>query len=388
MRLGTLAVKNVWRNRLRTTLTVLGVAIAILVFVALRTVLTAWTSAADASAKDRIASRHKITFVMTLPIHYVEKIRSTPGITTVTWMNWFGGKDPNHETEFFATLATDPKSMLEVYDEIVVPEAQKQAWFANRRGALVGDVLARKLGWKVGDRITLSGTIFPGDWEFTVEGIYEATRRSVDRSTFWFHWEYLNEQVDPRAKDQVGWIVSRIDDPGKSALLSKEIDKMFDDSDIQTLTMSERALNTSFMGMFSAILKAIDLMSLIILAIMGLILANTIAMGVRERTHEYGVLRAIGFRPSHIARFILGESVAVGFIGGVVGLGLAYPVVELLFGRMLEENVGAWFPYFRIAGTTMIAAVVLSMALGAVAGAIPAYRAAKLNVVDSLRRVG
>ena len=388
MRLGTLAVKNIWRNRLRTVLTIIAVALAVVFFVGLRTVLTAWNSAADASSKDRIATRHKITFIMTLPTHYVEKIRNTPGVTQASWMNWFGGKDPNHETEFFATLATDPKSMLEVYDEIVVPEDQKQAWIANRRGALVGDVLAKKLGWKVGDRVTLAGTIFPGDWEFTIDGIYEATRRSVDRSTFWFHWDYLNEQVDPRLKDEVGWIVSRIDDPSKSAEITKTIDKMFDDADVQTLTMSERALNTSFMGMFSAVLTAIDIVSLIILAIMGLILGNTIAMGVRERTHEYGVLRAIGFRPPHIAQFVVGESMFIGLLGGLLGLLIAYPLVELLFGRWLEETAGSFFPYFRIANGTMIAALVLSMALGAVAAAIPAYRAARLDVVDSLRRVG
>lgn len=388
MRLGTLAVKNVWRNKLRTVLTILAVAIAVVFFIGLRTVLTAWNTAADASSKDRIATRHKITFIMTLPVYYVEKIRNTPGVTGATWMNWFGGRDPNHETEFFATLATDPKSMLEVYDEIVVPAEQKQAWIDNRRGALVGDVLARKLGWKVGDRVTLRGMIFPGDWEFTIEGIYETTRRSMDRSTFWFHWEYLNETVDPRAKDQVGWIVSRIDDAGMSATLSKAIDEMFDTADVQTLTMSERALNTSFLGMFSAILTVIDIVSLIILAIMALILGNTIAMGVRERTHEYGVLRAVGFRPPHIARFVVGESVAVGLLGGILGIAIAYPVVELLIGRMLEENLGSFFPYFRIASGTMVAALLLSMGLGAIAAAIPAYRAAKLDVVDSLRRVG
>lgn len=388
MRLSTLAVKNVWRNKLRTVLTILAVAIAILLFVTLRTVISAWTSAIDASAKDRIATRHKITFIMTLPVKYVEDIRQIPGVEQATWMNWFGGKDPNRENEFFATIAVDKDSFLDVYDEIIVPPDQAEAWKQNRRGALVGDVLARKLGWNVGDTVTIRGTIFPGNWEFEIEGIYEAKRRSVDRSSFWFHWDYLNESQSGPTKDQIGWIVSRIDDPAKSADISAAIDAKFDERDVQTITMSERAMQASFMGMFSAVLTAIDLMSLVILGIMLLILANTIAMGVRERTSEYGVLRAIGFRPPHIAQFIVAESTFVGLIGGLIGLGLAYPLVEMGLGRFLEENMGGMFPYFRIANATVIAAIVLSAALGAVAGLVPAYQASRLDVVDSLRRVG
>ena len=388
MRLSALGVRNVLRNRARTVLTILGVAVAIVAFMALRTVLTSWTEAINHAAKDRIATRHKITFVMTLPKRYVDDVRTTPGVVKATYSNWFGGQNPKNENEFFATIAVEPESFLEVFDEIQVPADQKESWLQNRRGAVVGDVLAKKFGWKVGDRVTLKGTIYPGNWEFDISGIYTATRRSVDRSTFWFHWNYLNDTVDARAKDQIGWIAARIDNPERAADISKRIDTHFDEKDIQTLSMSERALNTSFLGMFTTVLKAMDVVSIVILLIMMLILGNTIAMGVRERTNEYGVLRAIGFLPKHIALFVIGEAVTIGALGGALGILLSYPLVENGIGRWLEENMGGFFPYFRIADGTTIAAALLSLALGGLAAAIPAYRASKLDVIDALRRIG
>jgi putative ABC transport system permease protein len=382
-----LAVRNILRNKIRTFLTVCGVAIAIVGFVMLQTVLTAWTAAADHAAKDRIATRHKVTFIMPLPKKYVEDVRKTPGVTDVTWANWFGGKNPNAENEFFATIAVDPPSFLRVYDELVVAEEDKQRWLTNRRGAIIGDVIAKKFGWEVGDKITLQGTIFAGDWEFIIEGIYTATRRSVDRSTLWFHWDYLNEN-QTLEKDMVGWLISRIDEPGKSAAISKTIDAMFDERDTQTLTMSERDLQMSFLGMLSAILTAIGIVSTVIMLIMMLILGNTIAMGVRERTSEYGVLKAIGFRPRHVATWVIVEALTIGILGAGLGLLLSYPLVEKGLGRFLEENMGAFFPYFRIAGETVVMVGVLAVVLAGVAAAIPAWRASRLKVVDALRRVG
>jgi len=388
MSIAEIAARNVLRNKARTVLTMLGVAIAIIAFILLRTVLDAWMVAAEHAAKDRIATRHKITFVMQLPKRYVEDIKSTPGVKDVTWMNWFGAKDPKNEQEFFATIAVDPKTFLEVYDEIVVPPDQIESWMQNRRGAVVGDVLAKQKGWKVGDRITLTGTIYPGDWEFHISGIYTAARKSIDRNTLWFHWNYLNDAASVRAKDTVGWIAARIDQPARSAEISQAIDRMFEERDTQTLTMSERAMNVSFLGMFSAILSALDVISVVILVIMTLILGNTIAMGVRERTNEYGTLRAIGFLPRHLVAFVLVEGITTGILGGVLGILLAYPFVNQGLGRWLEENMGGFFPYFRIEPTTAVAALGLAVAFSLAAAALPAYQAAKLEVTDALRRVG
>jgi putative ABC transport system permease protein len=383
----TLPFRNVGRNRFRTTLTILGVAVAVLAFVLLRTVVWAYTIAGEVAAKDRVVTRHKVTFVMSLPKRYVETIRETPGVTEATWANWFGGKDPNHDHEFFSTLAVDPKTFFSVYDEMQVDPAELTAFKENRRGAIVGDVIARKLGWKVGDRVKIVSQIFPGDWEFDVVGIYKATRKSVDRSQMIFQWDYFNEGVAPRARDKIGWVVSRVKDPTQTADVGRNIDKVFDERDTQTLSQSERAFNMSFLGMFSAVLKAIDIVSVVILAIMMLILGNTIAMGVRERTQEYGTLRAIGFLPRHLSALVMGEAIVTGVLGGTLGVLISYPIVEKGMGRWLEENMGAFFPYFRVVPATAGMAVALAVALSVLAAILPAIGASRLQVVDALRKV-
>ena len=388
MNLTSIAARNIGRNKLRTSLTVSVVAIATLFFILLRTVVWSWTSASEFSKKDRIATRHKVSFIMQVPKRYAEEIATIPGVTAVAWANWFGAKDPKNEQDFFATIATDPKKLLDVYSEIKTTEGEKQAWFEDRQGALVGDALAKKKGWKVGDKVTLAGTIYPGDWTFNVRGIYTTTTTNVDRSTLWFHWDYLNESLPPRQKDMVGWIMTNIKDSSQSGSISKQVDAKFDDRDLQTITMSEAALNQSFLGMFSAVLKAIDIVSVVITLIMALIVGNTIAMGVRERTNEYGVLRAIGFLPKHIVRFILAEGVVIGVIGGLIGVLLGYPVVNGALGRVIEENMGNMFPQFKVQPEIAAFAFGLAMVLGLVAAILPARKASRLQVVEALRRVG
>jgi putative ABC transport system permease protein len=389
MNLLTVAAKNVGRNVGRSSLTVLGAAIAVIAFVLLRTVLSAWTVGIDAAAKDRLATRHKVSIILDLPKRYIDDIRNVPGVKGASFANWFGGKDPKDANRIFASMAVESKTFFEVLDEMKVDPAVKQKWMETRNGAILGDVLARQMGVKPGDRVTLTGTIYPkkDDWQFEVVGIYEATRKSVDRSQFIFHHDYLNDSIPAEQRDRIGWIMTRIDDPGRGPDISAAIDRMFDDRDVQTVTMSEKAMGLSFMGMFGAVLSAMDIVSVVILLIMTLILGNTIAMGVRERTNEYGVLRAIGFLPRHIALFILGEALTVGLLAGLVGLGLAYPIVELGMGRFIEENMGGMFPYFRIDRLTMVAAVLLATGLSVVASLIPAYQASRLSVTDALRRI-
>lgn len=387
MNLVSVAARNVFRNKFRTFLTVMGAAVAIVAFVLIQTVLSAWSVATDYAAKDRLGTRHKVSFILPLPKRYIDMVREVPGVAEASFMNWFGGKDPRDPNNFFATMAVEPKTFFNVYDEMVVSPEDMARWQEDRKGAIIGDVLAKKIGLKVGDKITLVSPIYQGDWQFNISGIYTATRKSVDRSQFVFHYDYLNESIPERDRDQIGWIISRIKDPTQGASISAAIDKIFDEKDVQTATMSERAMTLSFMAMWSAILTALNVVSGIILVIMMMILGNTIAMGVRERTREYGVLRAVGFEPKHVRLFIIGEAATVGLLAGGVGLALAYPIIELGMGRWLEENMGGMFPYFRIEGTTMVLAVVLAVGLSLVASLIPAYRAAKLSVTDALRRV-
>jgi putative ABC transport system permease protein len=384
-----LAARNILRNKFRAILTIIGVAIAVLTFMLLRTIVFAWSSGAEYASKDRVVTRHKITFVQTLPKRYIDDVRSAPHIKVATYANWFGGKDEKHDKEFFAALAGDPKTFFEVYDDMVVPKDQLDAWQHDPQGAIVGDVLAKKMGWKVGDKVLLTSGIYPrqGDWDFHVVGIYEAKSKSVDRSTFVFRWDYLNDSIPQNRRDQIGWIVSRVDQPNQSAQVGVALDKVFDDKEVQTLSQDEHSFNASFLAMFSAVLTAIDIISVVILIIMMLVLGNTIAMGVRERTNEYGVLKALGFGEGHIAWFIMGESMLIAVLGGALGIAIAYPFVQEGMGRWLEENMGSFFPYFRIDPKTTLTAAGLALLLGVIAAAIPAYSASKLKVVDALRRV-
>ncbi|WP_437895584.1 ABC transporter permease [Sorangium sp. So ce124] len=387
MNLVSVAARNVLRNKFRTLLTVIGAAVAVLAFVLLRTVLSAWNVAADYAAKDRIATRHKISFILPLPKRYMDTVREVPGVTEGSFMSWFGAKDPRDANNFFASMAVESKTFFKVYDEMVVSPEDMERWLGDRKGAIVGDVLATRLKVKPGDTVTLEGTIYPGNWQFNVSGIYTATRKSIDRSQFIFHYDYLNESLPERQRDQIGWMTARIDDPSRSADISAAIDKIFDEKDVQTATMSERAMNLSFMAMMSAVLTALNVVSVIILLIMMMILGNTIAMGVRERSREYGVLRALGFEPKHVRIFIIGEAATIGLLAGFIGLVISYPIVELGLGRWLEENMGSMFPYFRIEPATMVMAVLLSMGLSLAASLIPAHNASKLSVTDALRRV-
>jgi putative ABC transport system permease protein len=354
----------------------------------LRTVLSAWLVGVEYSAKDRLATRHKITFIMTLPKRYVDDVKNVPGVTGVTWFNWFGGKVPGKEDQFFGTMAVDLKSFLDVYEEIYVPPDQKATLLADRRGAMVGASLARQYGWKPGDHVTLEGTIFPGQWEFNVDAIYTATKKSIDQSSLYFHWDYLNQSLPEIQREQVGWITSKVPNASQAATVAKRIDAMFEPRDIQTLSMSERAMNTSFLGMISTLLDAMQIVSFVILLIMMLILGNTIAMGVRERTHEYGVLRAIGFMPKHLSWFVIAEATVLGLLGGALGVAVGIPLINQAVGRFMEESFTGLFPYFRVLQRDAIIAIALSVVLAVVAAAIPAYQASKLNVIDALRKFG
>jgi putative ABC transport system permease protein len=383
-----IAARNLSRNWLRTILTVLGAAVALIAFIMLRTVLSSWEVGADYAAKDRLGTRHKVSFVMPLPKKYIDDIRGISGVKQATWANWFGGKDPARPDEFFATIAVDAPSFLPVMDELVLQDDDKTRWLADKRGAIIGDVLAKKLNLKVGDKYTLQGSIYPGDWEFNIDGIYTAARKSLDRSQFIFHWSYMNDSIPEARRDTIGWVMTRVEDASKSADLSSRIDTIFDERDTQTVTMSERNMQLSFMAMFGAILTLLNIVSVIILVIMLMILGNTIAMGVRERTREYAVLRAVGFLPSHIRLFVLGEATALGIVAGLVGIGIAYPLVNHLLGRAIEENMSAWFPYFRVEPSVALSALAIALVLAAGAALIPAIQAGRVSVIDALRRVG
>jgi putative ABC transport system permease protein len=389
MTFAQLAIRNLSRNRLRVILTLFAVAMAVVAFLLLRTVMWAWTEGAHSAHTDRIVTRHKITLSLPLPRHYVDEVRSAPHVRVATWASGFGGKSPQHETALFGSVAVDASTFFEVYDEMKLPLDQLETFQRDRQGAIIGDAIAAKLGWKVGDKVTLESGFFPGDWQFTVDGIYTPSAKSVNGSNFIIHWEYVNESLpSARAdKDTVGLIVSRLDDPTHAADVGLELDRLFENRDAPTLSQDERSLSASFLAMFTAVLHAMDILAAVILVIMMLILGNTIAMGARERTGEYGVLLAIGFLPSHVATWIVAESFVTGVLGGVLGTALAWPFINLFVRRFVDENVGSFFPYFRLDASHALVGIGLSGVLGAAAGAIPAWRASRLRVVDAVRRI-
>ncbi len=382
-----IALRNLARNGLRAGLTVAGVAVAILAFLLLQAVTAAWVAGPKSSPRDRVVTRHKVTFAMALPKHYIELVRAASHVRAATWASWFGGRDPKHETEFFATLAVDPSSYFAVYDDMKLPSEQRDTFERDKQGAIIGDMLARKLGWKLGEKVVLESGIVPGQWRFTIDGIYTATSKAVDRSNFILRWDYVNDAIPVERRDMIGWIVSRVDDPTRAAAVSVGIDGMFDDRDIQTLSQDERSVGSHFLAMLSAVLEALDAVSAVILAVMMLILGNTVAMGVRERAGEYGVLRAIGFLPRHVAFWILAESFVLGALGGLAGTGLAWPFVDLFVGRLVEDTMGPFFPSFGLDAGQMALGVTLPAVLGALAAAVPAWSASKRGVIDSIRRV-
>jgi putative ABC transport system permease protein len=274
---------------------------------------------------------------------------------------------------------------LDVYDEVGITPEEKEAWIADRQGAIIGDLLASKFNWKAGDVVRLVSGIYPGDdYQFRIKAIYKPLRKSAGRDWFLFDWDYLNENAPSLLRDQVGWITARVE-PGLSpAEVSKAIDAYFDEQDVQTLTQDEAAYNQSFVGMFTTILGALNIVSIVILGIMMLILGNTVAMGVRERTREYGALRALGFMPAHVTFLILGEAATLGLAGGLLGLALAVSLIGAM-GAFIEENMSSFFPIFRLPALISLIAVLISVVLGLLSAAVPALSARRLKVVEALR---
>ncbi len=396
MKLGSLIVRNVFRNKVRFALTVLGAAVAVMTFVSLRTALSSWTAAQQFARKDRLMTRHKVTFILPLPKRYVEDVLAARGadgsplVSKVTYANWFGGRVPGREREFFASMAVDAATYFDVYSEAIIPPAELEAFTKDRTGAVIGSGLAAKFGWKVGDRVTLESPIFPtpdGGWNFTIDAIYTPTSQSFNKDGFFFQWARLDEAMPPAQRNMIGWIVSRTTRPDGAADAASALDRIFAERDVQTLSQDERTFNTGFIGMISSVLDVLGLLSFVILGIMGLILANAVGMSTRERTGEYATLKALGFKPRHVAMIVTGESALVAGLGGLLGLALSYGVVDRGIGRFFEENMSQFFPVFRVQGATSASALAVAVALGICAAIVPALRVSRLRVTEALRRV-
>lgn len=385
MTFSALVLRNVGRHRLQTVLTLLAVAFSVLCVLLLRTVMSSWTSSVDDGLTDRLASWNKVSYQLPLPRSYVDQVRRLPGVESTSYATWAGAKDPRHPSEFFLPFAVDTDTYFRVYDDMKVDAAQLQDWKHDRQGAIVGDALMTKLGYKVGDRVSLEGSTFAGTLDFRIDGVYTTNTRSVDRSQFIFHWRYLNDNLPEAQRDQVGWMMSRVR-PEQTGRLSRAIDALFEERGAQTLSMSEQAMKIVFLSNFSALLNGVNAVCVVLLGVILLILGNALAMRLRERTQEYGVLAAIGFRRPKIVRLVLSEAAAIGALGACLGILLAYLVINRGVGPYLEQNMGSFFPYFRVPLAAAGAGFIVCL-LGAVAAAIlPALHASRMSVVDALRK--
>jgi putative ABC transport system permease protein len=382
MTLTGFALRNAFlRNKTRSLLTLLGVIIAAVAFIFLRTVLAAWYASSDASSADRVVSRNAISLIQPLPLSYADRVAQVPGVTRVTWSNWFGGIYKDRKN-FFAQFAIDAQTGLEVFN-VRFLQGSKQDFLADRNSAIVGRKLAERHGWHVGDTIPLFSEIYPGDWRFKVAGVVEGADDESVSSTMYFHWARLNEGLPQGRKNLVGVFTSTIANANDSPRVIRDIDALFANSDAETHTETEKAFRLQFVTGSGAILSALEIVSVVILAIMALILGNTLAMGLRERTGELGAMRAIGFLPRHVRLLAVSEGALLGVVGGILGVLAAWPVL-FLFGKAMASfgflsNLGFKLPTAVV--TAMVAGVI-----GALASAAPAVQAGRMKIVDALRR--
>ena len=377
--------RNAFRNKLRTGLTILGITIAILAFGLFRTVISAWYAGVEASSATRLVTRNAVSIIFPLPHFYKDKIQQVSGVKTVSYGTWFGGVY-GEEKNFFANFAVEPRSFLEVYPEFIIPEDKKEAFLKDQKGCVIGRKLADRFGWKIGDIVTLKGTIFLGNWDFVVRAIYQGRYKDTDESQLFFHWDYLNEiqkKVLPGWADQVGYYMIAVTRPELSGDVAVAVDQIFKNSLAETLTETEKAFQQGFVAMSGAIVTAIQIVSFVVIFIIMAVVANTMAMTTRERIGEYAILKTLGFGGGHITALIFGESLVITIMGCLLGVVLTFPAA-----KVFSHEVGAYFPVFNIERETLYLNLVLALAIGFVAAIIPTRRAIKIRIADGLRRIG
>lgn len=379
MRFLPLVFANLKRHRLRTTLTTLSVALALFLFASLRTVVTTLAAGSEVSSASRMIVQNSTAFVIPLPMSYAQRLRAVPHVQDVTWANWFGGKYGDGK-KFFAQFAIEPASYLKMYPELQIAEDQKQAFLKERSAAVIGEGLVRAFGWKIGDNVTLQGTIFPGDWTFTIRGIYHPTLKEYGDDSFMFHYDYLYEREPTRVTP--GWFILKIDDANAAPVVAKSIDDQFRNSTAPTKTGTEKAFAAGFASMWGNVKLLMTTIGMAVVFAILLVTANAMMMNQRERTSEVAVMKTIGFSDGRVFSLVIIEAAIIALTGAAVGLGAAalMPIVTG-FGE------GGFLPGFRVTASTAALGAGVALLLTAASGVFPAWQAAKLPVVQALRRV-
>jgi len=377
---------NTVRHKLRSLLTVIGVGVAVMAFGLLRTVVTAWHAGVEASAANRLITRHAVSFVFPLPLAYRDRIARVPGVERVTYAIWFAGVYIDRN-QFFARLGVDSDTFFDVYREYLIEPAQLEAFKRARDSCILGIDLARRYNLKIGDIMNLEGDAYPGQWAFVVRGIYRPRDQTADPSIMMVQYKYVDERLRQEASQRVGnvgWYIVRIANPDDSAAVSDAVDRLFENSSAETKTETERAFQQNFLSSASAVITAMNIMSFVIIGIILLVLGNTMIMSARERTHEFAVLKALGFSGGQLFLLLAGESLILSVLGSVVGLAATVPAVRGFHAALPK----GWFPIFYIKPETIMIGCIASLGVGFLAALVPLQRVLTTRIVEGLRHVG
>jgi putative ABC transport system permease protein len=356
-----------------------------LAFGILRTLVGAWYTGVESSSANRLVTRNKISLIYQLPLAYKNKLSQISGVNGIGYGIWYGGvyKDKKN---FFPQFAISGMDYLNLYPEYLLSVEEKRAFAKERQAAIVGQATAKRFGWKIGDTIPLQGTIYPGNIEFVLKGIFRGSQKNNDETALFFHYDFLNERLkknSPAQADKVGWFLVRIKDPDQAAIITEEIDSLFANSLAETLTETEKAFQMGFVAMTDAILTVVQVISVVVIGIILIVLANTMSMTARERSAEYAVLKTLGFGPGFIFFLICGESLALALLGGVVGAILTFPG-----GLLFQAELKSFLPVFEITFETLLLIMGISCALGFLAAIPPAIRSSRISIGEGLRHVG
>jgi putative ABC transport system permease protein len=374
--------KSLWRRKVRTTFTLLSIFIAFFLFGILMTIRAAFSIGVDLAGMDRLILIHKISLIMPLPESYENRLQMVPGVELVSNSNWFGGVYQDAKNAF-PQMAVEPEKYMAIYKEFKLPPDQMKAWLNDRQGAIAGRDLAERYHWKIGDRIPIQATIWQPKgggrtWEFNLVGIYDGDQ-GVDKSNFFFRYDYLNENRNI-GEGLVGWYIVKIKDPKQSVALAKTFDSMFENSQAETKTTTEKGFIEGFAKQIGDIGSIMIAILVAVLFTLLLVVGNTMAQAVRERTSELAVLKTLGFSDVTVLSLVLAESLFVALVGGGLGLLLAWLFV------LQGDPTGGRLPAFYLPARDLVLGVVLMVVAGVAAGILPAAGAMRLKITDALRK--
>lgn len=369
---------NLRRKKLRTVLTVGSFAVALFLFGFLAIIHKAFGGNLDVIGVDRLMVINKVSIIQPLPISYKAQIERISGVKYVTAQTWFGGiyQDP---TQFFPSFAIDPETQRQVFPELIVPDDQWNKFVGDREGAIVGAKTAKRFGWKVGDRVPIKAPIYGGTWEFNIDGIYNNPKEGIDLTQFWLHDKYLDERKT-FGKGEIGWYTVSLSNPDDAARIIKTIDEQFANSPYETKSETLAAMTASWVKQAGNIEFLIMAIGGVVFFTLLLVTGNTMALSVRERMGELAVMKAVGFSDRFVLFIVLAESLTIALLGGVIGLALA----KLM--TLGGDPTGGILYAFFLPTAAILLGLVAALAIGMLAGIIPATNAMRLRVVDALRR--